>query len=722
MRAPDRGRAPRFAIACRTCWSAGATLTLIALLVASVVLASCNSAVSPVADLAPTLSLRDVSGATVAYENGVPVPDFNDQPRHRIQLDGSWRWQGLTMNDGLSLGNRSRTLSLIVRHAAGREQPGFDDRGWASAAVPGTFSAPPVQQANGGWYRRTFEVPDSWSGLSATLKFGAVNYVADVWLNGHYLGYHEGGATPFAFGVTRWLRRGRANTIAVRVDDPVWGTRNDIVPWGLADWWNYGGILGSVWLEASSPLHTVRADVVSHLDGADVGFLVANDGGHSETPSIRIEILPAAVTAQNVLDPNPLDLVPAAVSPVAERTMQLGSLGPHSVFHGDATFGLRQIRVDSTGPRLLLNGTPVVFHGVAVQDQQQVPPSNGNPSGGPVTNPQQVLQLLDQALAVNADLVRADHHPPDQWLPMLADRLGIAVWEEIPLYHYTPQTFSIVMSRGIPQQMLVEMDLRDMNRPSVLFHGFANESTGDSERSSALTTLRDLDRRVDGTRLTGQAAYGSDPTDPTQSPLDVAGFTWYWGVFYGGSLSERLIAHELDRAHQAQPQKPILILEFGHWADNAAEESYQAWYLRTTYAAMRSRFSTAPHGYVAAAVWWSLDDYWTQRPGIGVEHFGLFRPDGSERPAGGALAQLYGAGAQPRTQPVLTGGLGQPAPEGTPPTTVAVSAVYAVGLPLGALLLVIGLLGAVARVRRRRGGPGGQGGRRGPGGRGRTAV
>ncbi|MGH7919584.1 MAG: glycoside hydrolase family 2 protein, partial [Candidatus Dormibacteraceae bacterium] len=572
---------------------------LLALLVATGLLVGCQPLVTPVADLAPTLDLRQVDGAAVAYENGIPVPDFDDQPRKRISLDGSWRWQGLPMNDSLSLGNRSRTLSLIVRNAAGREQPGFDDRGWAPAAVPGTFSPPPVEDANGGWYRRTFLVPASWSGLSATLKFGAVNYVADIWLNGHYLGYHEGGSTPFAFGVARWLRLGQTNTVAVRVDDPVWGTRNDIVPWGLADWWNYGGILGSVWLEATSQLHTVRADVVPHLDGADIGFVLANDSAHAASASLRIEILPAAVTAQNLLDPNPLDLVPVGAAPITERTMPLGPLDAHSVFHDDSSFylrdvdlwspaspalyvvrlsllqkdqvvdqwadsfGLRQIRVDSTGPRLLLNGRSVIFHGVAVQDQQQAPASNGNPAGGPVTTPQQVLELLDQALAVNADLIRADHHPPNQWLPLLADRLGIAIWEEIPLYHYTPQTFSIAMSRGIPQQMLVEMDLRDMNRPSVLFHGFANESTGSSERTSALTTLRDLDRKVDGTRLTGQAAYGFDPTDTTQSPLDVAGFTWYWGVFYGGSLSEQLVARELDRAHRAQPKKPILVLEFG---------------------------------------------------------------------------------------------------------------------------------------------------------------
>jgi len=82
-------------------------------------------------------------------------------------------------------------------------------------------------------------------------------------------------------------------------------------------------------------------------------------------------------------------------------------------------------------------------------------------------------------------------------LLQLADRLGFAIWEEIPLYHYTPLTYGIAMDRGIPQQMLREMALRDMNRPSVLFHGLSNESTGTDEREDALSILHEIDREIE---------------------------------------------------------------------------------------------------------------------------------------------------------------------------------------------------------------------------------
>src|SRR5438876_1057395 len=140
----------------------------------------------------------------------------------------------------------------------------------AAIQVPGTFNQPPDRTTTGGFYRIDFRLPAAWTDQFALLKFGAVRYIADVWLNGHYLGYHEGGDTPFALDATGALLPDAYNNLVVRVDNPEWGTRDDIVPWGLADWWNYGGIVGDVWLEAVPGMSAVRADVSPHLDGADI--------------------------------------------------------------------------------------------------------------------------------------------------------------------------------------------------------------------------------------------------------------------------------------------------------------------------------------------------------------------------------------------------------------------------------------------------------------------
>jgi beta-glucuronidase len=93
------------------------------------------------------------------------------------------------------------------------------------------------------------------------------------------------------------------NQIVIRVDNPVWGTRNDIVPWGLADWWNYGGVVGDVWMEALPSLSVVRADVTPHLDGADVSIVIQHRGSEKIADGLEVRLWPAQVNANNRLDP-----------------------------------------------------------------------------------------------------------------------------------------------------------------------------------------------------------------------------------------------------------------------------------------------------------------------------------------------------------------------------------------------------------------------------------
>jgi beta-glucuronidase len=673
------------------------------------------------ATLKPTLELRQADGGTVAYQSGQPVPDFGMQPRPRIDLGGPWRFDPADeLNGALTFGDRALTRRPLTVEAGGRQAASYDDSRWRSLGVPGTFDPPPDGHLTGGWYRRQFSVPLAWPDHSL-LKFGSADYVADAWLNGRYLGYHEGGSTPFELDASSIVERGAVNTLLVRV------------PWGLTDWWDYGGITGNVWLEGEPNLTVVRADVVPHLDGADVRTVVQNRGPKVSDAKLEVQVLPAAVTEANLMNPDAATLVAADQPILASWTLGLGSLDPGVVkrvdtsflvkqadlwssvqpalyvLHVSATFagevvdelynsfGLRQIQVDQSAPRLLLNGGPVAFHGVALHDEQVDPASGDRPAGGPATDPLAYRkQLLVQAGDVYADLVRADHTPPNPLLLMLADRLGFAVWEEIPLYHFTPQTFQIAMQRGIPQQMLAEMVLRDFDHPSVLFHGLANESQGDDERTAALTTLRDLDRRLDGTRLTGQAAYGYNPDDATSTPLDVAGVTFYYGVFYGGPLSGRTIKTALAALHATYPKKPIMILEFGRWADRPAEEAAQKQVFDVTYEQLAPAMSPGPGGYVGAAVWWSLNDYWTERPGIGVEHFGLYRPDGTPRPVLDAVAHEYGASPDapgPVAQrPLVSGGVAVPVGGPSDRAGLGALVVYALAFPTAVLLVLVVLL------------------------------
>ncbi|HKW70199.1 MAG TPA: glycoside hydrolase family 2 TIM barrel-domain containing protein [Candidatus Dormibacteraeota bacterium] len=702
---------------------------LVACLLLAPLLAACSLVpAGGHADLAPTLTFQDHLGGPVAFESGQPVPTFDREPRLRAELDGAWRFDRQPFDSGLSMTNRSSAMDALTAELGRRGDPVYDASGWPSIDVPGTFNPPPDRTTTGGFYRLDFPLGLEWGDRYALLKFGAVRYVADVWLNGHYLGYHEGGDTPFALDATSALVPGSHNNLVVRVDNPEWGTRDDIVPWGLADWWNYGGIVGDVWLEAVPPMSAVRADVSPHLDGADVSIVVQHRGNGTVRGAVEVKLWPAQVNARNRLDPNASSLIPVDATPLLDHHIDVGEMGGESVFRVAApfsirqadlwspslpalyvlqvttianddrvdnlytTFGLRQVKVDSTAPRILLNGRPIALNGVAMHEERQ-------PHGGPLTSTAEIASTLTRALNVHADLVRVDHHPPNQMVPVLADRLGLALWEEIPLYHFTPQTFSIAMDRGIPQQMLAEMDLRDFNRPSVLFHGFANESTGSSERAAALNRLRILDRRIDGTRLVGQAAYGTDPADPTSANLDVAGYTLYYGVLYGGRLSGAAILSALLQAHRTYPHKPVVVLEYGHWADDQADVAQQLRVFNTYYGRLSQSYDTEPNGFVGAAVWWSLDDYWTQRPGLTVETFGLYGPEGALRPAGIAAARAFASSA-PSTPPaaVRTSGVAVAIQPGARHERLLPYIAYGFAIP--ALVLIVAIF-ALSRVRRR---------------------
>jgi len=701
----------------------------------------------PAADagtLQPTLSMVGVRGGQVAMQDGIPVPTFAYQPRSRLELNGLWRVERRDFDSDVSLTPRSASLQQIVADAGGRETPAFDDHAWATVAVPGELNPPPDRTETGGWYRRAFDLPVDWAGQTILLRFGAANYLADVWLNGVWLGYHEGGSTPFAFDATATARPGASNVLAVRVDNPPWGTRNDTVPWGLADWWNGAGLTRPVWLEASGPVHAVRADVVPHLDGADVSVVVQNSGNAQVDAQLRMEVVPTRLTATNVMSPDPRAIMEAG--PVlATRELRPETLRPADVIRLDTTFllgdvaqwsplsptlyvlrvsvlvggvvvdtlletfGIRQVSVDPNTPSILLNGQRVALAGVALHDQRLSPGPNGTMAGS-LPSPTDVRVQLAEAASVGARLIRTGHTPANPVVLDLADRLGFAIWEEIPLYHYTPQTFEIAMRRGIPQQMLREMALRDMNHPSVLFHGLANESTGEEPRTRALQQLHDIDREIDGTRLTGQAAYGFNPADPTSAPLDVAGYTMYHGVFYDTDAAGGTAA-ALAAAHQAYPHKPIVALEFGRWADGPDGPATQQRIFAETAPQLLDRRSTLAGGFVSAAVWWTLEDYATLRPNLDVEHFGLFGPDGTARPVAAAAKAAFESiplRLETRTPGLPTPGVSEPDVPSSPSgplllAYVAYGLVIALALLAMALVVMLGR-GGRGRLEQRTGG------------------
>src|SRR2546427_12352607 len=85
-----------------------------------------------------------------------------------------------------------------------------------------------------------------------------------------------------------------------------------------------------------------------------------------------------------------------------------------------------------------------------------------------------------------------------------------------------------------------------------------------------------------------------------------------------------------------------MVLEFGDWVYPDGGDQQQQALFQGTYPALVNHFDTFAGGYVGSAVWWSLEDYWTDVPGLMVEHFGLYRADGFARPVAGVAGAGFG--------------------------------------------------------------------------------
>lgn len=167
--------------------------------------------------------------------------------------------------------------------AQGWADPGFDDSAWSPVTVPHTWNVMPEHYNfdGAGWYRRRFKLPATAQDTHLRLRFEAVYYQARVWLNGQYLGEHEGGYTPFEFDLSGIVELDRENVVVVQADNI---RSTDRVPTRRVDWWNYGGIVRDVSLQISSRAFISCQQIVA------IPHLVAIDEADTATITTTVTI------------------------------------------------------------------------------------------------------------------------------------------------------------------------------------------------------------------------------------------------------------------------------------------------------------------------------------------------------------------------------------------------------------------------------------------------
>jgi beta-galactosidase len=645
-----------------------------------------------IASLPASFSIQTVSGVPVPFQNGMPSPTFEKQHRPTIDLRGPWRKQRFTSTvstQAIALGPRdSAGYAALAADAGGRSDPGYDDTGWLFKIIPSVentlngFNIRPEDYEGGVWYRRTFILPDSLNGRFVRLNFYAVNYVGDVWLNGKYLGYHEGGYTPFAFDATAAVRYDSANVLAVRVENPSWGSRNDIVPYGTLqhkpDWFNFTGIIHDVYLEFSSPISIARAEAIPQSLNGDVlaSVTVWNKSGATRDAQLIIGVYEAQVDSATIRSEAPADLLgdqvatstitldhisddtatavrltlhvpsPKLWSPKHPNLYILRSalvVGTDTVDQVCTQFGIRTI--GTTGNTVLLNGKPMFFPGVARHEDHYL--------YGRSVPREVIFSDLQKVVDLNATFLRTAHYPNHPYTYLVADRLGIAVLEEIPVWWFDEANawFKQDNLRHIHEQMWREMLFRDRNRPSILFWSTCNECLDQTNRKNFIQRLNtELDAQYPDGRLVTESAAADrpGPGDPTQAACDVAGWTMYFGIFHGSTYYDGT-KQFLQNALASYPSKPFLDTEFGYWStEDLGTAPVQVTVFDSTFkafnefAAVDSTGTWHPGRPLATSTWWCVFDWYSIQ--TGNQTMGLYQMDhATAKPVATRLREVYRA-------------------------------------------------------------------------------
>jgi beta-glucuronidase len=403
------------------------------------------------------------------------------------------------------------------------------------------------------WYEKDF-VYQPKTGKRVFLHIGAANYRAYVWVNGQKICEHEGGFASFDCEATRALHDGN-NFAVIAVDD----TRSaNGIPTLETDWWNYGGVTGDVSLVEvpekfidEFDLHLKKGtrntiEGWAHVEGATVGTEVTLDFQEEEHP----------VRASGKTDEEG-----RVGLQVVDEGLRLWSPDHPALYRVTLASGEDRLNdeigfrsIETRGTQILLNGEPIFLKGINMHAEAPV-------RGGRAYSEQDAEMLLGWAHELGANFVRLAHYPHNERMTRLADRMGLMVWSEIPVYWACRFEDPAVLRNA--ESQLSEMIRRDRDKASVILWSVANETPATAARTAFLTTLAGDVHRADPSRLVTAALLvrteGNTKIvdDPLGNALDVLGTNEYVGWYEHTPVE---VAHTV---WDIRFQKPVIMSEFG---------------------------------------------------------------------------------------------------------------------------------------------------------------
>ncbi|WP_274362309.1 glycoside hydrolase family 2 protein [Paenibacillus thermotolerans] len=432
------------------------------------------------------------------------------------------------------------------------------------------------------WYKRTVRVPDGMKGKRYILHFGAVDYIATVWVNGELLGTHEGGHTPFSFDATPLMNENADNTIVVRAHD---FNQDVTIPRGKQFWkekswaiWytRTTGIWQPVWMEAVDSTYLERVTYTPDIDTKEIGirFQVKGAMGKQDVRvkvSISFEGEPVADDEFRVLhnefsrairiehfNDHGLDRWWTPHRPSLYDVTYTVTVDGKETDRVTSYFGMRKISIENG--KLCLNNRPYFMR--LVLDQGYHPE-------GVLTFPTDDDMKRDVELtkAMGFNGARKHQKVEDPRYLYWADKLGLLVWGEMAnAGEYTEEYVGRITNEW------QEAMKRDMNHPCIVAWVPINESWGvpnimvDKKQQHHASAMYHLTKSLDSTR----PVVSNDGWEMVESDLTcIHDYEWRREV-----LEDRFSTVEKANSSTSSSRKlhvggheyagqPIIVSEFG---------------------------------------------------------------------------------------------------------------------------------------------------------------
>jgi beta-galactosidase len=470
---------------------------------------------------------------------------------------------------------------FIRQDVTGAQNSSFDDSAWSVINLPHTWNNLDGQDGGKnyyrgiGWYRVHCAVDGSYTNRHFFLKFDGAFLVTDVYLNGNYLGEHQGGFAAFVFDATPYIQVGGDNVIAVKVNNAF----NANLPPLNADFTFFGGLYRDVHLLVTDPVQISPLDyaslgvyltttsVSSSSANLQVTTVVSNSTASAQTVTVRVVVTDAATNIVTTLT-NVVTLQASSVSNVvagaviANPHLWNGLTDPYlyqtfvEVWNGASAvdvvaqlLGFRYFSVDPTNG-FFLNGRHYDLHGVNMhQDWLNC--------GWALTNAQRDTNFIFLK-EIGATFLRLSHYEHNDYTYQLADRNGICVWSEVPIIDYLTESPAFYTNS---LQQLREMIRQRYNHPSVVCWSVYNEITlqAGPTPTNLISQEVQLVSQEDSTRPSTAAANTSD-NDPSTLYTQLIAFNKYYG-WYSSPLNG--VGSWADNIHANYPKRCIGVSEYG---------------------------------------------------------------------------------------------------------------------------------------------------------------